>query len=445
MVYTKKLLFPDTYRYLKCDLFGIGGIAQAASSGVAAGLNYDAQIKTNENNLQIAREVNETNLQQNRETNAANRKLAEKQNQWNIDQWNRENAYNSPSAQVQRYMDAGVNPIAAMSSGSIGSGNAANLQSASLATDVAPPPAVGATSQAPVLNPDMLGGALDTFLRSAALKNETKKTNVEVEKSASEIDKIKAETQAISDGNVRAEDLQPYALLEAQRNLTKLSADTALANATRQNIVTRSSAMLMSAQKEYSDILTAAIDAESKRFGTTVQARGLQLQAKEAQARIANMTLSQLIDYSEKFGVRRQWNKKYGSSYSSSEGNTAEIHGDASLSSPSFSKGVFDFSLGGSYGASESETVTNDNSRENGVSYIELRQDTLEPTQACFRLLREIMDNPADIRLGKAFENLSSYLSQTVKVAFANFMSLQKAIESYQPSIMNPEFSDSYR
>lgn len=39
-----------------------------------------------------------------------NKELAGYQNQLNIDQWNRENAYNSPLAQMNRYKQAGLNP-----------------------------------------------------------------------------------------------------------------------------------------------------------------------------------------------------------------------------------------------------------------------------------------------------------------------------------------------
>lgn len=444
MVYTRKILFPDTYRYFKCDVFGIGGIVQGVGTMTAAGMNYAGQVEANATNLQIAREVNDTNKINNRETNDANKQLAAQQNQWNIDQWNRENAYNSPSAQVQRYLDAGVNPLAAMSSGSIGSGNAANLQSAPLANQVPPPPAVGATMQSPVLNPDMLSSAFDILLKGRQLANDTKKTDIDVAKSASEIDKIKADTQAILDGNIRENQLQPFRIEELQKSIAKIGVDTDLGKATIQNIKVRSAASLMKAQQEYSDVLTAAIDAETKRFGSTVQARGLQVQAQEAQARIANMSLDQLITYSDKFGIRRQWNKNYASSFSSTEGNTASMHGDVSLGTPSFSKGIFDASFGGSYGSSESETISNSRGSNNGASYTELRTETLEPIQAAFRLLRELQDNPTDVRIGRALNNLSSYISQTSQVAFRNFMSLQSAIETWLPSINNPSGQDSY-
>lgn len=71
-------------------------------------------------------------LQATRETNAANLKLAQYQNDWNIAQWNRQNAYNTPSAQRARYEEAGINPYFAL--GNITSGSAqGELQSAPMA------------------------------------------------------------------------------------------------------------------------------------------------------------------------------------------------------------------------------------------------------------------------------------------------------------------------
>lgn len=54
--------------------------------------------------------ANKTNLRIARETNALNYKMFQEQNDYNRDMWNMNNAYNSPSAQVQRALDAGLNP-----------------------------------------------------------------------------------------------------------------------------------------------------------------------------------------------------------------------------------------------------------------------------------------------------------------------------------------------
>ena len=43
-------------------------------------------------------------------TNQANMKLAEYQYSKDLDMWNRQNEYNSPSAQMERFNAAGLNP-----------------------------------------------------------------------------------------------------------------------------------------------------------------------------------------------------------------------------------------------------------------------------------------------------------------------------------------------
>lgn len=67
-----------------------------------------------------------------RQTNKANLDLAKQQNDWNIEQWNRENAYNSPQNQVQLLRDAGINPAVysnnGATSGQVSSADFANQQ-----------------------------------------------------------------------------------------------------------------------------------------------------------------------------------------------------------------------------------------------------------------------------------------------------------------------------
>lgn len=74
-----------------------------AAIGAAASLT-NGLFKNNNIDKQIAAQKEEN--QANRDWNL---NLAKQQNQWNIDQWNRENAYNSPAAQMARYKAAGLN------------------------------------------------------------------------------------------------------------------------------------------------------------------------------------------------------------------------------------------------------------------------------------------------------------------------------------------------
>lgn len=105
-----------------------------------------AQKLANEANLQIAQDTNQANLDIAAAQNELNYKMFNEQNDWNLAQWKRENEYNSPSAQMERYIKAGINPLWAISNGD--PGNAQQLTSASAQ------PAAGATMQAPTVIPE---------------------------------------------------------------------------------------------------------------------------------------------------------------------------------------------------------------------------------------------------------------------------------------------------
>ncbi|MBR1798298.1 MAG: hypothetical protein IJ761_00150 [Bacteroidales bacterium] len=62
---------------------------------------------------------NVTSFASQERTNRQNQLLAQQQNQWNIDQWNRANAYNTPTAQMARLKAAGINPALAYANGNV--------------------------------------------------------------------------------------------------------------------------------------------------------------------------------------------------------------------------------------------------------------------------------------------------------------------------------------
>lgn len=106
--------------------------------------------------------------------------MFEKQNQWNLDQWNRENEYNSPVNQMSRMEAAGINPYNAASSGQIGSGAAASLQSAT-PNNVSAPAYAEAYSN-PVGNfISGLSYSLDNALKVISVDREKKLTDPIVE------------------------------------------------------------------------------------------------------------------------------------------------------------------------------------------------------------------------------------------------------------------------
>lgn len=106
----------------------IGSALISSGANLLGGLmGNSAQNNANKANIQIARE-----------TNAANQQLQKDQNEWNLNQWNRENDYNSASAQRKRLEAAGMNPF--LTSQQVAQGNATSnqLQSAPYTPTQAP-------------------------------------------------------------------------------------------------------------------------------------------------------------------------------------------------------------------------------------------------------------------------------------------------------------------
>lgn len=172
------------------DIFGIGsaigGIASGISSIYAANKNYRSQQETNEMNYRIAQETNQANLDLYREQYADS-----------VAQWNRENAYNDPSQQVQRLSRAGLNPALNFGSGDNTAGSM-SLPSAS--------PAVGATMEAPQIHYSdtyvtQALASLSSLLESSKSSEEAKGLAIDNQyrdaKNKHELDKIIAENQKI--------------------------------------------------------------------------------------------------------------------------------------------------------------------------------------------------------------------------------------------------------
>lgn len=105
----------------------IGGLISGLGS-VASGLI------SNSTNRKIARETNAANIQMNQANNDLQRELAAQKYDKDLEQWHRENEYNTPAAQVERMKEAGLNPAL---SGNITTGIAASSPEMPLANTTA--------------------------------------------------------------------------------------------------------------------------------------------------------------------------------------------------------------------------------------------------------------------------------------------------------------------
>lgn len=95
-------------------------------------------------------------------TNLANMEMARYSYNRDLEMWNKQNAYNSPSAQMSRYSEAGLNPNLIYSQGS--SGNATQLPKYQA-------PSLDYTRRPTVNIPDMLGMYQDFQLKQAHIDN----------------------------------------------------------------------------------------------------------------------------------------------------------------------------------------------------------------------------------------------------------------------------------
>lgn len=152
---------------------GIGAGVGAAASGIAS---LFSQADTNKANLRIARE-----------TNAQNKELFERNLAWQEDMWNKTNAYNDPSNQVELLLRAGINPAAVYGNGS--------MPTASQLSAPSTPQMQGATMQP--LDFSGLGNAVSNGINTyAAVKMndaQTKATYAQADKTQNEALKLSQE------------------------------------------------------------------------------------------------------------------------------------------------------------------------------------------------------------------------------------------------------------
>lgn len=88
---------------------------------IAGGLlGIGSSAVQNSQNRQNVRETNQMNYKINQMNNQFNERMAIQQRNWQENMWNKENTYNTASAQRQRLEEAGLNPYMMMNGGSAG-------------------------------------------------------------------------------------------------------------------------------------------------------------------------------------------------------------------------------------------------------------------------------------------------------------------------------------
>lgn len=100
-------------------------IAGAAAVGSSL-LNFGSQKDTNKQNKELAELQNKHNLEYQDRAFGFNREMSDLEYERNLEQWVRQNEYNSPTEQMNRLSAAGLNPNMLYGSGTAAVGNASS-------------------------------------------------------------------------------------------------------------------------------------------------------------------------------------------------------------------------------------------------------------------------------------------------------------------------------
>ena len=130
--------------------------------------------------------------EENRKNREYNLMLARAQNQWNIEQWQRENDYNSPTAQMSRFRAAGLNPNLIY-----GQSNSA-ASSPTLTSGAASSP----TDMSAIGNKRNFGQAMQEMLNMEMQKAQIEAIKAGTEKTKEDTKNVTASTEALTIDNM---------------------------------------------------------------------------------------------------------------------------------------------------------------------------------------------------------------------------------------------------
>lgn len=110
----------------------VGSLVNAAVQGLGGWFNYKGQKEANETNISLANQAQQHEIDMYNLVKQNNLAMYERQWSDTQKQWEKQNAYNSPAAQMQRYADAGLNPNLIYSQGQPGQASTVSSPSISV-------------------------------------------------------------------------------------------------------------------------------------------------------------------------------------------------------------------------------------------------------------------------------------------------------------------------
>lgn len=164
------------------------GIMDILGAGLGAVSSIGSMIGQN----RAIRQQIEAQQQENQKNREYNLMLARIQNQWNLEQWQRENDYNSPTAQMARFRAAGLNPNLAYGQMSNGA------SSPTLTSGAASSP----TDMSAIGNKRNFGQAMQEMLGLEMQKAQIEAIKAGTEKTKEDTKNVTASTEALTIDNL---------------------------------------------------------------------------------------------------------------------------------------------------------------------------------------------------------------------------------------------------
>lgn len=259
-------------------------------------------------NADLQRETNEVNFRMNELNNLTNKEIAESannwnwanlqaQNLWNIEQWNRENDYNSPSAQVTRLIQAGINPVSGLAG--VQSTPAAHLESGEPQPAAVPVMNANhadapqrALSSFSALGDSLVNGAMSVqnfLLKKQETKSSIKKTEADTALIQSQTEtqqftnKVNSQTFSVIVGQKQAEFEkvhQEIEKLKSDKNLSDSQKDLVVAQSEKENAL--KSQLIAATKKIENETFDKAVNLYG--FLTDIRSRARQAGAAEVSA-----------------------------------------------------------------------------------------------------------------------------------------------------------------
>lgn len=221
-------------------------------------------------------------------------------NEWNLEQWYRENDYNSPLSQKERYLQAGINPLWAMSDGN--SGQAQQLTSQQPSSSTLIPATMESERLAQDYSQFVQSNALqstatlgDLSIKERALRNEIRKTDSDLTKVRAETELLKSQLESNdwqNKINATTFDIQVNLKIE---ELNKVREDIKMLQ--KQEQLTEDERSLLRAQIDYEKILISYTEAMAKKVESetfdkleNLRQRWFALQTARQQAQAASVS-----------------------------------------------------------------------------------------------------------------------------------------------------------